>query len=174
MAITSGLGAAALSALWQGWVEVRSNAAVSGFAVFRFAFKGFNSNVEDFVTPWEGTVPLQTNLAATTLILPFDNTNGFSTGIAIGTLSASTATITAKIYDPNGNSLGTPTFTLPGNGHTAFMANAVTTINGGSADFSGAANKSGVIVFTGPAGLIGVGLRASGYGTLTAVPVTAQ
>jgi hypothetical protein len=149
----------------QGWVDVLATATVSGFAVFTYAPGGLTPGVPGFVTPWEGTVPLQTQLTPTTMVLPFDNTNGFNNGVAIGTLSNSAATITATFYDINGNALGTPqSIPLAANGHTSFMLYL---------NYPFTANKLGSVVFTGTT-VMGLGLRASPYGTLTAVPTILQ
>jgi uncharacterized protein YjiK len=149
----------------QGWVDVLATATVSGFAVFTYAPGGLTPGVAGFVTPWEGTVPLQTQLTPTTMVLPFDNTNGFNNGVAIGTLSSSAATITATFYDINGNALGTPqAIPLAANGHTSFMLYL---------RYPFTANKQGSVVFTGTT-VMGLGLRASPYGTLTSVPTILQ
>ncbi len=152
----------------QGWVDVLATAAgVSGFAVFTYAATGMNPAVPGFVTPWEGTVPLQSQLTPTTMVLPFDNTNGFSNGVAIGNLTAAPATITATFYDINGGStLGPPETLTPlaGNGHTSFMLDT---------RFPSTANQKGTVVFTGTT-LMGLGLRASPYDTLTSVPAILQ
>jgi hypothetical protein len=164
----------------QGWVDVLATTAVSGFAVFTRATTGLTSGGAGFVTPWEGTVPLQTQLSASTITLPFDNTTPsyaapgtqFTTGIAIGSLTG--GSITARFYDVNGNQLGTPqTFTLGALEHTALMVNSPATASPIGQDWSFTNGLQGVVQFTGPA-LIGLGLRASPYGTLTAVPTILQ
>jgi hypothetical protein len=72
-----------LSTNVEGWADVHSNGALTGFAVFRWAPQGLTSG-PGITTPWEGTVPLQTTLSSSTVIVPFDNTNGFATGLALG------------------------------------------------------------------------------------------
>jgi hypothetical protein len=164
----------------EGWVDVLATTSVSGFAVFTYATTGLTSGGAGFVTPWEGTVPLQTQLSASTITLPFDNTTPsyaapgtqFTTGIAIGSLTG--GSITATFYDVNGNRLGTPqTFTLGALEHTALMVNSPATASPIGQDWSFTNHLQGVVQFTGPA-LIGLGLRASPYGTLTAVPAILQ
>ncbi len=148
----------------EGWAEVISTAPVNGFAVFRYAPEGLTPG-PGVATPWEATVPLQAQLSASTMILPFDNTDGFSTGAALGSLSLSQADVTATFYDENGVVLGTPQqIPLAANGHTAFVTNV-------SMPFT--VNQRGIVRFTGAA-LMGIGLRASPYGTLTTVPVVLQ
>jgi len=150
----------------EGWIDVlAAGAGVNGFGVFRYAPGGLTPGAPGFVTPWEGTVPLQTQLTPATMVLPFDNTSGFNNGVAIGTLSGAAATITATFYDINGNALGTPqTIKLAANGHTAFMLYS---------QYAFTVNQKGSVVFTGTT-VMGLGLRASPYGTLTSVPTILQ
>jgi hypothetical protein len=172
LVVDAGLGQSTLA---QGWVDVLSTAAVNGFAVFRYAPNGLAPTASGYFTPYEGTVPLQTQLSVGTITLPFDNTTPsysasgqFTTGIAIGSLTG--GTVTATFYDNNGNQLGSQqTFTLGALAHTAFMVNAGPT----GQNWSFTNGYQGVVKFTGPS-LIGLGLRASPYGTLTTVPAILQ
>jgi hypothetical protein len=154
----------AASATVQGWADVRANGTLTGFAVFRYAPQGLSSG-SGITTPWEGTVPLQTQLSPTSMIVPFDNTNGFSTGVALGNLTSAPLNLTATFYDDNGNPEDSPqTIALAGNGHTSFLL---------TAQYSFLANTKGIMKVTGGA-LMGLGLRASPYGTLTAIPLPLQ
>jgi hypothetical protein len=148
----------------QGWADVHSDGPLTGFAVFRLAPQGLNSG-PGITTPWEGTVPLQTILTASTVVVPFDNTNGFATGLALGNLSTSGTDFNATFFDDNGNPLGSAqTITLSGNGHTAFRVDSM---------FDFTANVKGLMKITGP-GVMALGLRFSPYGTLTSIPVPVQ
>jgi hypothetical protein len=99
------------------------------------------------------------------MIVPFDNTNGFVTGVALGNLNGSALNLTATFFDDNGNVLGSPqTIFLTGNGHTSFLLNSTYVFT---------SNVSGIMKISGP-GLMGLGLRASPYGTLTSIPVPIQ
>ena len=154
-----------LAATSQGWAEVLSSGPLTGFAVFRYAPQGLTCG-PGVTTPWEGTVPLQTLLTASTVIVPFDNTGAFATGIAVGNLNSSAVNLSVAFFDDNGNSLGAAqTISLPGSGHTAFIV---------SSQFAFTANSKGLMKITGSSGLMAVGLRASPYGTLTSVPVALQ
>ena len=158
------VGTGALTSTVEGWADVLSGAAVSGFAIFRYAPQGLTPG-PGVATPWEATVPMQSQLSPSTMILPFDNTNGFATGVALGNLSASAATVTATLYDDSGDELGTPqTMGLAANGHASFMMNV---------NMPFTANKRGIVEFTGTT-LMGLGLRASPYGTLTSFPAVLQ
>jgi hypothetical protein len=166
----------------QGWADVLATGALSGFSIFRNVSIG------------EGTAPLlSTPASPTTVILPFDNTVGgangtFSTGIAIGNTSSSTATITATIWDTSGNKIasgvtvvykaadttGHKSNTWAGDTHDSFL------LNDPVAGIAATVGIRGVIQFTTNApggGLTGVGLRVRYVGsttTFTSVPVTAQ
>jgi hypothetical protein len=144
----------------QGWAEVSASTAISGFAIFRSAPKGIVPTVAGFITPWEGTVPLQTPTTAYNVVLPFDNTGGFGTGFAIGNLSNGQVSYTPSIYGEDGYSLGYPNVTLNPYGHTAVMVDS----------WSFTAKKRGVMVINTRNATV-LGLRASPYGTLTSVPV---
>jgi hypothetical protein len=149
-----------VSATVEGWVDVLSNGAVTGFGVFRYAPQGLN-NGPGITVPWEGTVPLQTQLSPTTVVVSFDNTNGFATGFALGNLTTSPSSLTATFYDDSGNPLGSPqTIVLAGNAHTAFIVGT---------EYPFTANVSGIMTVTGGP-LMELELRSSPYGTLTSIP----
>jgi pseudomonalisin len=153
-----------LSALVEGWADVHSNGSLTGFAVFRYAPQGLVSG-PGVATPWEGTVPLQTQLSTSLMIVPFDNTNGFSTGVAVGDFSGAGSNLTATFYDENGNGLGLPqTISLAGNGHTSFLLNSTYPFTAGIV---------GVMKISGT-GLMGLGLRASPSEPLPTVPFPIQ
>ena len=150
-----------LSATVQGWADVQSNGSLTGFAVFRYALNGLTKGP----TPWEGTVPLQTQLSPTLMIVPFDNTNGFATGVAVGNLTPFAVNLTAMFFDDNGNPLGSPQIIpLADFGHTGFVISKM---------FPFTDNTKGIMKISG-VGLMGLGLRASPYGTLTAISVPLQ
>jgi hypothetical protein len=156
----------------QGWVDVLANASVSGFAIFTYAPNGLTPTGAGYFTPWEATVPLQSQLNASTMTLPFINNGGFITGIAIGSLTGSQASITAKFYGLDGNPLpgsSPQTITLPANGHTAFLFNT----GPAGQNWSFTSGQQGIVEFTGSA-LMGLGLRVSPYSTETALPTILQ
>ena len=137
-----------------GWADVLSTGPVCGFAIFRLTCPTCTAS--------EGTVPLQSQFQST-LIVPYDNTANFVTGVALANLSSTQASITATIWDENGNQLGTPTITVAGSGHTAFVL---------STKFPLTIGNRGIVQFQNPSGgaLDGLGLRFSPYGTFTSVP----
>jgi hypothetical protein len=145
----------------QGWADVLSSGALSGFAVFR---DGGAS---------EAAVPLQSQIGPS-FRLAFDNTGGYSTGIALVNLSSSPASLTATVWDENGNQLVTQPVTLTktdsaGNGHDAFMLPSRLAVTAG---------KKGIVQFQGNPGtpftsagaLTGLGLKTDPNGLFTATP----
>jgi hypothetical protein len=156
----------------QGWVDVLANSSVSGFAIFTFAPDGLTPTGAGYFTPWEATVPLQSQLSASTMTLPFINNGGFTTGIAIGSLTGSPASITATFFGLDGNPLpgsSSQTITLPANGHTAFLFNT----GPAGQNWSFTSGQQGIVEFTGSS-LMGLGLRVSPYSTETALPTILQ
>jgi hypothetical protein len=135
-----------------GWADVVSSGPVNGYAIFRTTSGGL---------PSEGTVPLQTQFTSK-LVLPYDNTAGFVTGVAIANLSTS-GTVTAVMYDQNGTLLGAQSINIPGNGHASFVLPERLPLTAG---------KQGIVIWqsTGGNGLSGLGLRFSSVGTFTSVP----
>jgi hypothetical protein len=135
-----------------GWVDVVASGSINGYAIFRTTSGGLSS---------EGTVPLQTQFGSK-LVVPFDNTTGLVTGIALTNISAF-PTVTATMYDQDGNSLGTQSLNVTVNGHTSFVLPQT---------LPPTAGKQGILVLqsTGANGLAGLGLRFSSLGTFTSVP----
>lgn len=137
-----------------GWADVLSSGPVGGFAIFR--------STPNTGSPSEGTVPLQTQTPVA-LVLPYDNTAGFVMGVALANLSASSATITATMWDDSGILLGSQGITVAGSGHTSFVLPTQLPLTSG---------KRGIVRFqsSGTGGLTGLGLRFSPFGTFTSVP----
>jgi len=96
-----------------GWAEVISDQWVTGFAVFR--------QTQSTAVFQEAAVPINSG-TMTRNLLPFDNSGGYTTSIAIANMSAEvTATPTFTFTDGQGSRLLRATFpTLPTQGHRAF------------------------------------------------------
>src|SRR5579862_6321505 len=140
-----------------GWAQVLSSGPVEGSAIFGASSATGSS---------EGTAPLDTS-AAYDLILPFDETAGFTTGAAFVNLSNTTAaSITVTVRDDSGTELGTPTILpdLPANGHTSFAVGT---------QFPAAVGKRGTIELldTSGGGIAGLGLRFNVFGSFTSTPI---
>jgi hypothetical protein len=134
-----------------GSVQLLSDNKVSGFLIFRY-----------LPTVQEAAVNLQVQNAST-YTLPFDNTGGISTGVALSTTSASATTVQIAIQDDKGTLITTDTVTLPARGHHSFVLNT---------SYTAAAGVRGTIQFQSPAGSqIGViGIRALATGAYTTIP----
>lgn len=143
-----------LDSTFTGWADVQSAGSLGGYAVFR--------STPEVGSPSEGTAPLQTQFSST-ITLPYDNTGGFTMGVAIANLSTTSANITATIWDDSGNPLGTGTLTIDGSGHQAFVLPDQLKLT---------AKKRGIVRFQSAAagGIAGLGLRFSPFGTFTSVP----
>jgi hypothetical protein len=143
----------------QGWCYLDTNPSssgdIAGFAIFKYGPTG-----------QEVSVPTGSELSRS-LILAFDNTAGYSYGVALvnadanlcGSLSDNG---TVSIKDANGVEFSTGTFSLAGCGHTSFIL----------ADrFPATRNRVGTVTFALTDGLTltGLGLRASPAGALTSV-----
>lgn len=144
-----------LAGLEVGWAEVLGAGPVCGYAIFRTVAAGQAS---------EGTVPLQTQLPPA-MALPFENTGGFTMGVAMANLSAAPATVTATVWDEAGTLVGTATLDpIPANGYTSFVL-------GGRIGLT--VGRRGMVRFESSeaGGLAGLGLRSmDAQNTFTSVP----
>jgi len=139
-----------------GWADVLSSGALSGFAIFRQASQSTNS---------EGTAPLLDQYRPV-IVLPYDNTTGYATGIAIANLSGAVS-LTATAWDEHGILLGAESIAVAAVGHTSFAL-------ADTGRLPVTAGKRGIVTFTAPTGsnLSGLAFRFSPFGTFTSVPVT--
>jgi uncharacterized protein (TIGR03118 family) len=142
-----------LAAMSVGWADVQATGALSGYLTFALSGPGGSDS--------EGTVSLDTRLLPS-LLLPYDNTTGFQTGVALANQSASAQTVTVTLIDQNGGQLTTSQINLPAFGHSSFFL---------SSQFTQSANKLGIIQFQSSGGLTGVGLRFSPTGSFTSIPI---
>jgi hypothetical protein len=151
------------SPLQQGWADVLTTSSpttgtVGAFAVFRQTYANGSSSVGTTGGP---------ALFESSVALPFDNTSGNTTTMALVSLSTAQIYINANIFDQNGNSLGTQLLSpMTSMGQTAF---ALPTL------LPQSANQRGVLVLsniTSPDPITGLGLQFSGS-VFTSVPVVA-
>jgi hypothetical protein len=141
-----------------GWAELLSDGLVSGFGVF-------TDNVTA-VQQQQAVVPLQnTNLPA--YFLYFDNTNGYSTGVALANVSSQAATVTLVIRDDTGKLLTTQSIPLAAHGHTAFSL---------AGNYLMTANLRGTLEFDEPAnGQVSVlGLAFNPANAFTSLPAVTK
>ncbi len=97
----------------QGWAEVVTDQWVTGFAVFRQSVPGYSA--QEAAVPVNVATPLR-------YLLPFDNTGGFTTSMAVANLSASIpAQVNFTFRDGQGLRLLQAALPdLPAQGHRAF------------------------------------------------------
>ena len=138
----------------QGGAQLLSTGNVGGFSVFEYQSSPS--------TRQEAVVPLETRNAAS-YWLAFDNTNGYSSGLAVSNTSAQTVNVQVLIRDGSGAVVKTRSLTLASGGHTAF---SLTT------SYPETANLIGTLQFTTPlAGQISVlGIRVNPQGSFTSMP----
>lgn len=146
------------SATQVGWADVRGSATLAGYAIFR------QKNGDG--SEYEGTAVLDAR-APTSVLLPYDNSNGFSTGVALVNLSSSTADVVAILRDDNGAQLGQVPFSMAAGGHTSFSL---------PDRFAAIAGRRGVVEFqtTQAAGLAALGLRFNPTLSFTSIPVAVR
>jgi hypothetical protein len=142
----------------QGWAEILATGHSGGFAIFRDLVNGQLTQ--------EGTSPVDSHNQST-FMLPFDNTAGFVTSMAIvNNSSTQQAGVTATILDENGVVLAQqqPISALPVNGHTAFAL---------PQEFTATAGRRGVVQFQSMSGggITALGLRFSPTSSFTSIPV---
>jgi hypothetical protein len=134
-----------------GWAEVESSAPVSGSAVFSFK--------PGQAIPQEASVALKAGQSAG-FHLPFDNTLGFVTSVALANIDANTAArLSVVLRDESGAILGEETIGIPVSGLVGFesvIRLAATAGKRGSAEFT---IQSGYVA--------AIGLRFSPAGPFT-------
>jgi hypothetical protein len=139
-----------------GWAQLLTNGNVGGSAVFAWATATGTQ---------EAVVPIETRGPAA-FVLPFDNTDGYATGVALANLSGQPVSVPVVLHDEAGVNLGTAAIPLPAYSHTTFMlADA----------YPAAAGKLGALELDTPAGgqISALGIRATPGGAITTVPVLA-
>jgi len=141
-----------------GSAQLLTTGNITGFAVFR---QTVPSGQHEAVVPLESRTP-------GSFILPFDNTSGFVTGVAIANVSTQAApNIGVTIRDDNGVVLQSNTIALAALGHSSFDA----TIR-----FPVTAQKWGTIEFQTPTGgqISVLGIRFNPSMTFSTVPPIAK
>jgi hypothetical protein len=139
----------------EGSAQLFANGTISGLLIFHWA-----------MNQQEAVVPVESRNAAAYL-LPFDNTGGLATGVALANLSAQPADIAVTIRDESGAVVpGSKSIGLAALGHTSFMLT----------DREAVGQRRGTIEFdTPPNGRISViGLRFTPAGAFTTIPVLAK
>jgi large repetitive protein len=147
--------------LQQGWADIFTTGGIAAFGIFQQTLP--NGVVA------EGTSAQQGNFS-TSVVLPYNNTSGNTTTAALVSLASVPITITATIFDLNGNELATPQMinSVPALGQpTPF---AVPTL------FPVTAGQAGIILFTNSSTMdpiTGIGFSFGSLlgGSFTSVPM---
>ncbi len=141
--------------LTQGWGEILATAGVEGYAIY---------------TQTTGTVPNVRSQDATAaavlgsprILMPFDNTGGLTSALAIVNPNSGQVTISVNLRTSDGN-VTKKTFSLPGEGQMAFVLidqfPETTSLNG-LAEF-----------YTSTGSIAMIALRANATGAFTSAPV---
>ncbi len=138
-----------------GSAQLATTANISAYAIFRYIPNG-----------QEAVVPLETRNAGAYLI-PFDNTNGIATGIAISATSPQAVTVPVIVRDGTGAQIGAGSIPLAANGH---LSQLLTT------QFPETANIRGTVEFDAPAEttISVLGIRSPPALTFTTLPALAK
>jgi alpha-D-ribose 1-methylphosphonate 5-triphosphate synthase subunit PhnH len=99
------------TALTQGWAEAASNGRIGVLTIFRQIVPGRPDS--------EGTVTGV--LSGSRVFLPFDDTNGYVTGVAIANTNPTQALFLSLTFQLENGSASTGAVSLPPHGHTAFV-----------------------------------------------------
>jgi hypothetical protein len=140
--------------LSQGWGQVITTGSVAGTAIFRQQL--------NIVRDAEGAVPL--NLSGMQqFVVPFDNTVGFITAMALANQDPSQATaVSVTLRDRNGILLGNGFVNLAPLGRSAFVVPTQFPVTG---------NVQGIAEFSSPnVDLSALGLRYNPIGSFTSIP----
>jgi hypothetical protein len=138
--------------LVQGWGEVIAGKSINGTAIFRQHTPG--------TVDTEGAVPLKSS-SGKHFLVPFDNTQGFITAIAmLNPDSSQTATVNISFRDENGAPITAGSIVLKPGTRQAFVL---------PSQFSGLANERGIAEFTSAVEISALGLRASPRYTLASI-----
>jgi hypothetical protein len=110
-------------------------------------------------------VPLE-NRAAGFFVLPYDNTNGTLTGVAIANVAVQATDVAVVIRDDTGAQIGSGTISLVAEGHSSFVL---------SEQFQITSSGRGTIEFGTPGGgqISVLGLRFAPSGAIAGIPVLA-
>lgn len=136
-----------------GWADVQATGPLGGYATYTSGSSGGPA--------LEATELLDTRLS-NSLTLPYDNTNGQQTAVALANQSGTAQTITVTLLDQTGTQLTTSQMKLAAYGHSSFFVGSL---------FSQLGNQLGIIQFQGTAGVTGIGLLFGPTGSFASIPI---
>jgi virginiamycin B lyase len=137
--------------LAQGWAEVASTGRIGVLAIFRQSVQGRPDS--------EGTITATPS--GSQVFLPFDNTSGYVTGVAVANTSTTQPLSMSLLFQMSDGSQSRSTLTLSAHAHTAFVLTSM---------FPSLAGLRGLIQFTASTpDLAVVGLRFSPTSSFTSL-----
>lgn len=143
------------NALQVGWGELSSTNSIGGTAIFANQVPGQPDS--------EAAVPI-TRGASKRFLLPFDNSSGAGTGVAVANPSGQSANISVIFRDPSGQQTGTAgPYNIAAHGHISFVLPA-------SAGTQGAAEFASVGADVVALGIRGHGRAFTSLEALSSVP----
>jgi hypothetical protein len=95
----------------QGWAEVASTGRVAAMAVFKRTLGGQPDSEATVIGTQSGS----------NVFLPFDNTQGYVTAVALSNTNATQARTLTMTFTMEGGGVFSTSITLPARGHTAFV-----------------------------------------------------
>jgi hypothetical protein len=139
--------------LSQGWAELVADSRVSGYAIF--TSRSPDGRAQDSTAP--------AVLASSRILVPFDNTSGLITALALVNPNASAETVSVNLRTSDGTTSAATVPALPSQGQITFLMPQT---------FAETANKSGLAEFYVSSGTISIiALRANPTGAVTSAPV---
>jgi hypothetical protein len=153
----------ASNSLTEGLAAVATNSSLTNGNVGGFSIFHYDPSGQEAVVP----------LGGSGYVIPFDNTGGVTTGIAIASTNFDAASYPIILLDDTGARIGngTESITLPGYGHTSFVLPdqfPVTANKRGTVVLGSGAVTFHVDIVTTPLSTLGV--RYTPPGTLTTIP----
>ncbi len=142
-----------------GWGSLSVTGAIGGTAIFSHQIPGQPDS--------EAAVPFSRS-ASPHLFMPYDDTPGYSTGIALTNPNQDQpATVSVSFLDDSGKNLGSGQFMVPANGHVSTVLSALV---------PGIVGSRGTASFTSNIPLIGLGIRSNGvaFTSLKVIPEAMQ
>jgi hypothetical protein len=140
---------------WSYLSYTATNVRLGGYAIFRQK----NTGRPDF----EALVPLS-GLDDSEFVMPFDNTAGFQTAMAIVNPGSNyTSNVTVTVRDTEGRTVGTNSIPLAPGSQQSFLL---------SDKFPVTAGKIGSLLFSGSTNMLtGLGFRFSSAGSFATIPI---
>jgi len=144
------------STLSQGWGELNADAGVIGYVVFTIRTPGHQDQ--------DGTAPIAASTSR--LLVPYDDSNGFVTGIAVVNPTSSAQTIQVGFRTTTGGVAMASLPSVPAGGHMSFVL---------SQQFPVIQGHEGLAEFTSTTGTFSmIALRVNPTSSFTAAPVYFQ